>query len=541
MNKLFWSLVKIRLKSLFRSGRMSNSKGVASKGALGKISMTVLIVVAIAYCAAVFFGMFGMMFHTIGTALLGTELEWFYFSLAAIISFAMSFIGSIFMTQTQLYDAKDNELLLSMPVPVKFILASRMVTLLLLGFMYESIVMIPAVVVLGMLGGFTVGSAIGFIVLIIIVPFMSIALSCVIGWLIALVTSKMKRKNLFTTVLSLVAFVVYFLVCTNLFDYIEVLINNGEQIANAIKKGFYPAYALGAAGGGNYLMIFICLAAVALVFAAVYFVLDKTFIKISTTKTGSPKYKYRSKKLKRTGLQIALIKKELSHFLASPMYIMNAAMGVIFSVVAAAALAVNGKSLVLNLTAIGLPTEVIEFFALVATLAVVSFNIVSAPSISIEGKTLWLSKSLPIDPRDILMAKVYNHFIISEIGVVLMGTALVIFIPMSIFVKVLVFLIPTVFNMFCALYGVFINLLLPKLEWVSETVAVKQGMSTLVCMFSYMGVSALYLLVYLFLLAKHMSLVTYTLIFAIFLVVTSFAIYSYLNKKGRARFEKLGQ
>ena len=542
MTKIFWSLVRIRLKSLFFSGKKQNDNNkLTPKKALGKTPKIILVTVLMVYCSAVFFGMFGMLFYSLGSVLSGTDLKWFYFSLAAMISFVLCFIGSVFATQTQIYDAKDNELLLSMPVPIRFILASRMVALLVINFVYEAIVILPAVVVWAILGEYTLGAAIGTLILALLIPFLSLGLSCIVGWLIALVTSKLKRKNLFTTALSIIALVAYFAVCTNLYDYMELLINNGTQIAVAIRKSFYPAYALGLAGEGSYLMMLACTAVTALVFAAVYFVLDKTFIKISTSKTGAPKVRYKAKRLKAGKVSVALIKKEFAHFISSPMYILNAAMGVIFSVIASVFIAVSGGELVNEMTATGIPTELVELFAIMLSLAVVSFNIVSAPSISLEGKTLWLAQSLPIDPSDIMMAKVWNHFIISEAGIVLLGTSVAIFVPMSPLAKLLVLIAPTAFNMFCALFGVFVNLLVPKLNWINEAVAVKQSMSTMICMFSYMGVVALYLLPYLLWLVKYMSVVSYTLIFTILFVVASFIIYSYLTGKGKARFERLGQ
>jgi ABC-2 type transport system permease protein len=175
------------------------------------------------------------------------------------------------------------------------------------------------------------------------------------------------------------------------------------------------------------------------------------------------------------------------------------------------------------------------------SLSLVGFNIISAPSISIEAKTLWLLRSLPVDPSKILIAKAWNHFLVSEIGVLLVGISAMIFLPISITAKLLAFVVPTLFNAFCALFGVYINLLLPKFNWINETVAIKQGMSTMVCMFGSMGVVALYLLPYLLWLVQYMSAAVYTLIFAIPLVVASFIIYSYLTGKGRARFENLGQ
>lgn len=44
--------------------------------------------------------------------LCGMGLTWLYFAMAGTMALALSMLGSVFMTQAQLYDAKDNELLL---------------------------------------------------------------------------------------------------------------------------------------------------------------------------------------------------------------------------------------------------------------------------------------------------------------------------------------------------------------------------------------------------------------------------------------------
>ena len=43
-------------------------------------------------------------------------LGWLYFSLAFLAGAAMTLIGNVYATQNQLYNARDNELLLAMPV-----------------------------------------------------------------------------------------------------------------------------------------------------------------------------------------------------------------------------------------------------------------------------------------------------------------------------------------------------------------------------------------------------------------------------------------
>lgn len=56
-------------------------------------------------------------------------LTWLYFAMAGTMALALSMLGSVFMTQAQLYDAKDNERLLSMPIPPKYILLTRIAML----------------------------------------------------------------------------------------------------------------------------------------------------------------------------------------------------------------------------------------------------------------------------------------------------------------------------------------------------------------------------------------------------------------------------
>lgn len=542
MTKMFWSLVKIRISLLFFSGKKTNrGSALTPKKALGKAPKIILIAVLAIYCIGVFLAMFGTLFYALGSFFGGTELEWFYFSVAGIISFALSFVGSVFATQTQIYDARDNELLLSMPVPIKYILASRMVALLAMNLMYESLVMIPAIVVWAILGNYTVATVLGSLALFVTVTLLSMSLSCIVGWLIAFLTSKIKRKNLITTVLSMVSFAAYLAVYTFALDYVETLVTNGQAIADAIKNGFYPAYALGMAGSGDYIIMSAVLAISVALFAVVYAVLDRTFIKISTAKTGNVRIKYKAKKMKASKATVALVKKELARFISQPMYIMNASMGVIFSVIAAGYVAFGGGELVGGFFAAGMPTELLEIFLISIAVYLVGFNLISAPSISLEAKTLWLLQSLPIDPAEVLVSKAWNHFLVSEIGVLALGVSAAVFLPVSAVAKVLVFVIPTLFNAFCALLGVLVNLFLPKFNWINETVAVKQGMSTMVCMLVPMGIVALYLLPYLFWLNAYISVVVYTLVFAILIVIASFVIYSYLTGNAKKRFEKLGQ
>lgn len=103
------TLLKIQFAS-FKASLMRNRRRQAKGGAGRTIGMALLFL----YVIVCFFIMFGSMFSTLCLPLHQIELDWLYFAIAGLMSFMLTFIGNVFATQTQLFDAKDNELLLSM-------------------------------------------------------------------------------------------------------------------------------------------------------------------------------------------------------------------------------------------------------------------------------------------------------------------------------------------------------------------------------------------------------------------------------------------
>ena len=132
------TLIKIRLQGiLLRQTTSSKKKG----SSVGKFILYGLL---FAYIGVVFIGMFGMMFYTVIEPLQMMGIEWLYFALMALFIVVFCFIGSIFLTHHEIYEAKDNELLLSMPIKNRDVLLSRVFTILILNYVYETLIALPA-------------------------------------------------------------------------------------------------------------------------------------------------------------------------------------------------------------------------------------------------------------------------------------------------------------------------------------------------------------------------------------------------------------
>ena len=93
------------------------------------------------------FGMLAVMFYFVADVLCeplaAANMSWLYFSLTGIIGVIMGAFGSVFNTYASLYAAKDNDLLLSMPIPSSRILLVRLSGVYAMGLLYEMLVMIP--------------------------------------------------------------------------------------------------------------------------------------------------------------------------------------------------------------------------------------------------------------------------------------------------------------------------------------------------------------------------------------------------------------
>ncbi|NLA87474.1 MAG: hypothetical protein GX847_09420, partial [Clostridiales bacterium] len=283
-----WNLVALNIKALFaRMFLRSNNQKKRNPAVTG------LIVLLAIYVFASMMLLFGTIFYQLSRQMFMMNLGWFYFSFMGLGIFALCFVSSVFAAQTQLFSARDNALLLSLPIKPLAILAGRLASLLLLEYVFTAILAIPAFVIWVVNQPATAVGIIFFIVIVLTLPLAALALASFFGWLIALVTSRMRNTNVLTLILSLVFLGLYFYVFTNLNNHMNQLILKGEQIAAAVRQSLFPIYHLGVAiEQGSVLSLLIYLICVIAPFIIMLLVLSANFIRIATANRGAAKIKY---------------------------------------------------------------------------------------------------------------------------------------------------------------------------------------------------------------------------------------------------------
>ena len=522
-------LIKAQLQSVLAS--ISRS----SKGKSASLAAAVLVIILL---AALFLVLFGFTFYTLALALPGMGLGWFYFALAAAMAFTLGFIGSVFTAQQQLFSARDNELLLSLPVRPRDILGARMAVLLLMDYAFAFAVLLPAGVAWFVADAPSPGAAgiIGYVVSSLLLPLLIMCFTCLFAWLLALISSRLRRKSLITIVFSIIFLVAYMYVYMNLSQLLTALIENSEEIAGVF-VAVYPLYAFGQAALGSWLHLAGFAACCVLPFALVYAILSRGFLAVTTRRPSAKKLVYREKALKTSGVGIALLKKELGRFGSNGMYVLNASTGAIFSVIAAVALVIYRDEAIMVLEL--LPEGLGMGLAVLALCFLSAMDLISAPSISLESKTLWLLKSLPLTPKQVLLGKVKLHLVVAMPATLLASLCCVFALPFTAAEAAAIVLVPALMTLFCALLGVIVNVRFPKFDYINETSVVKNSMSVSLTMFGSWGVLALPVLLYVIALRSVIGVAAYLYICTALLCVLCAAMYVHLGRGCAKRFEEL--
>lgn len=434
------------------------------------------------YCFCAFVFLFYASFSQLAAAFFPAGLGWLYFAMFAIMAFALMFIGSVFTAKSQLFEAKDNELLLSMPVPPGMILLSRMAALLAMNFVLELVVALP-VFVSWLQYGETSGTGIAaFVVIVLALPLFSLAVSCLFAWLVSLVTSHMRNTTAVTMVISVVFMLAYFLFCFRMNSYVTQLAANGAAIAGALGSAAPLVWLGRAAADGSLADLGLTLLWTVLPFVLAYVLLNRSFIRIVTTRRGQVKVRYEKKAMRASSQDAALYRRELARLTSSSGYMLNAGLGLVFELVLAVLAVVKRRELLAALSAIPDLRAAAAPILLLAGMMISGMVFFTASSVSLEGKSYWIVRSMPVETKKILQAKLNlsNSLAVAPALVMMLAAALVL--RVSAAETALLLACQLLFVLLTANVGLVEDLRHCNLDWINETQAAKQGAGVLLSM-----------------------------------------------------------
>lgn len=534
------------LKNLLKKQLLEirNTLFVRNKKKNSKPSKNYSSIILMAFVYVMLFFMFFVYTSVMCNMFFEINREWLYvyFALVGISASILGLIGSVFTTYTTLYNAKDNDLLLSMPIKPKYILFARLFGIWVMSLFYVSVVILPAIISYAIVE-FNVVAILCQLILMFVLSFFILAMSCILGWLVALIGRKVKNKSFITVIISLLFICVYFYFCLNLNQFITQLVPMAEQIGETLKSSFYPIYLYGLACLGDFVSLLIFFLMIAVVFFIIYLIMSSSFIKFATSQSHSTKKVKCNAKIKAKSVFGSLLSKEFKKYLSSANYMLNCSLSTLFmTVIGVALIIINPK---VDELLYGLfQTDYHEFGGLIALIVIAlmcsigSMNYITAPSISLEGKNIWILQSLPIDTWQVLKAKLSLHLILTEIPLIFVGIVLSFILKLGVIWSIFIIAFPILFTVFMAELGLTLNLKMPNLNWTNEVYVIKSGAAVGISLFGGWVVVAILGLIY-YLLSSVISAVVFIIIASCIMVSLIVLLLLWLKKKGTLIFQNL--
>lgn len=403
-------------------------------------------------------------------------------------------LGTLFFTALKtngiLFAYRDYDLLMSLPVPTGVVITSRFLT------MYLMNLLITLAVMVSMGAGYVTWAnppayfypvwAVGML----LAPLIPTTIATVIGALIIWISSRFRYAGVIATVISfglLLAVLAGSLLLGNLGEGQVNLIqvqDIGQMILDQMHKMYPPAALFHRAVEGDGLS-FLLFALLAVAWYGIFVLLAARKYKSMNTglMTYHSKSHYRLERVKTASPVMAIVKKEWKRFYSCHIYILNMGMGIVMALAVSAGCAFLGAEKIettLNMPGFaGVFERIMPFIPTV----MLCLTATTAVSLSLEGKNLWILKSLPLKKDAVYKGKVlFNLFL--TVPTALVCSVLLCFCALpGLPMLLLLFVTPLVYACFTSVFGMWVNLKFPNYSWTSETAVVKQSAASFISIF----------------------------------------------------------
>lgn len=443
---------------------------------------------------------------------------------------------TIFKVNKTIFDSKDYSILLSLPIKKNTIISSKIILLYLINIIYSLLFLMPAYIAYISLLKASFMFHLTFWLSFFFIPIVPTVIGALIGTILTGFSSKFKYKNFASIILSLLFMtgIMYLSYASNSLTSEDI-----ASISTNILSFFNKIYPLAILYNnlllGKVLSLILFLAINILFYEGFKYFVVLLFDKInSNLKSVSIVNKYNEKKNKiHTGLY-SLFKKEIKRYFSSSIYVLNTGVGAILLTIATIALVIMGPS------KLGSMLEIEDLSKMIGSILPIMLSVFCAltcttyPSISLEGKNLWILKSLPIKTSNIFIAKILVNLVISVPMVIINGIILTLYLHLSLTTFLLVLFIPVMYAIFIAGFGLFVNVLMPDFEWTSEVKVIKQSYASLITIFIGLIMAIVPMTI-----DVSMNSNLYSLLIGILILIINVILYCLLFTKGKKKFEVL--
>ena len=478
------------------------------------------------------------------------HLQYILLPLSVFMVSILTFMEGIYKSGSLLFNCRDDQLLLSLPIKRRVILFVRVFKFYVFELLFNSLFILPIMIsYISWAENLNWTYFVVSLVMIIMLPIIPIILSCFIGFITSSIFSRFKHKNAVQIFITIGLLVGVLYLSYNMEGIINYLIQHANDINDLITKVYYPAgvYAK-LITDFNFLSLLefvltntVILIVSLLLLSKVYFKINSRIKKVTNTK----KIKVENLKIKSNNKVASLIKKELNTFFKTPVFIINAGFALVLFLIATVMISINFDKFseaLMNPNGVNLSPDLIlnsKSILIFILISMASYmTSITSSVISLEGKNINILKSLPIETKTILMSKIYSSLVLTTPLLVAGNIVLFIKFRIGLFESLMLLALSILIPLVSHFVGLLVNLKYPKLDAENSTEIVKQSASSFISVMIGMILIIITIIIIYNVLGKYSStliLLTMTIVY----VVIDISLYLYMIRVGVKEFDQL--
>jgi hypothetical protein len=469
MNK-FFELLKVNISLAMMQiniNRLAKGKKQSHSSGYMLLFVAVLIMVYMGWIA-------NSLYSSIGQYGLG----WLLVAMGLLLVSLFTLVTGIYSVNTVLFESQDLDQLFSYPITPMQILFSKLLALVaenwLIGFVFYLPLLAVYCINVKPDVLFYIYAILGFVCL----PFIPVCLFILLAYFLNIITSGKRAKNTINVIITLgLIFGTFFGIQKLISGFKTSSVNYSDLIDGF--KDFYPPLGYLANGIVNENLGNLLIGLLWNIVPFIVLCIGLSFGYKSLWSRSRAVHKARRRRLS-FGVQSpfsTLLQKEFYRYFSSVMYILNSSIGMILMTLFTI-LSGKGGAKIQKLESLFPADMKILFVLLIYGFTLILTN-TTAPSISLEGKNLWIIKSWPVDEGKILFAKLCVHLAVTipllVVNCVIAGFTM----QLSITNCIILFVICALFAVLSGLTGLIFNLYYHRFDFYSDTQVVKNSSSVL--------------------------------------------------------------
>lgn len=413
--------------------------------------------------------------------------------LLLMMSVVFGAIFIFFQTLTKansfIFRTKDYSLLMTLPINLKTIVTSKILSLYILNLFFAFTLMMPMYIAYSIFNGFNALMFGLYVIVVILTPLFPTAISSLFAFLLGYIPLKPRIKNILSTILYLILFIVFFSFYMQSMDASEEEMLQGVAglyksftkiyfLSNIILTSFYEFDIINLL---LYVAISISSISIFIVLVSIFF---KSFNNYTNRHIYNKDYQIKNEKYNSNGEIKTLFGKELRNYINLPSYIMNTITGPIISIIMTVYLSLKLESLLIEITESDFKMSNIYLMGILSCLTIFFVTVTSttASSISLEGKSFWILKSSPIKAKSVFISKILLNLLITIPFVIIDIVIAGVIINVQWYIFILAVLAPILLSISFSILGLFFNVLFPKFEFDNPLKVIKQGLPVILLM-----------------------------------------------------------